>query len=100
MDAGDPTYEAGSPLAISKLIETMTLEESNMVPDTVNFVETELLLCGEVLPETKGNGVKFSKRPDRCMGTWPLPTLLGVGSLKTREPKAAHGMYLFTSWRT
>lgn len=30
----------------------------------------------------------------------PLPILLGVGSLKAREPKAAHSMYLLASWST
>lgn len=41
--------------------------------------------------------------PRDQIGVWvldPVPTLLGVGSLKTKEPKAARGMYLFASWKT
>lgn len=92
----------GFPFAISELMETMALEERNMVPDTKkdNFVEEELLLHVKVPPEKKGMVLNYFRDQIGVRMVNPLPTVLGVGSLKAKEPKTAHGVYLFASWST
>lgn len=67
----------------------------------VNFVEAESLIQGNVPPETKGEVLQNFPRDRMDLEELsPLPTLLGVDSLKTKELKSAHDMYLLDSWST
>lgn len=72
----------------------MVIEVPDMVPDTrrANFVEAKSLLHGKVPPETTGRA--WNSRDGRGLGLLsPVPTLVGVFFLKTRETVGFHDLY-------